>query len=761
MIRKKDALEYHAKGRVGKIEVIPTKPLLTQRDLSLAYSPGVAEPCLEIAKDPDLVYEYTARGNLVAVISNGTAVLGLGDIGAAAGKPVMEGKGCLFKKFADIDVFDIELACKDPDELVRTVAALEPTFGGINLEDIKAPECFYIEEQLRKRLSIPVFHDDQHGTAIISGAALLNALQLQQKRIHEVQVVVNGAGASAIACANFYVSLGVPRDHITLVDSIGVIYKGRGDGMNPYKEAFARSTQTRTLAEAMRGADVFLGCSKAGTVTPAMVASMADRPIVFALANPDPEIGYREARAVRADLIMATGRSDYPNQVNNVLGFPFIFRGALDVRAREINEPMKVAASRALAELAKQDVPESVAQAYGAAGFRFGPEYIIPKPFDSRVLWWVAPAVALAAIESGVARRQLDIAEYGETLKRRVGGSHALIRRIVVSAKRSPRRIVFPEGEQPKVLRACRQIVDEEIARPILLGSKKILAARMEELELGDLAERVEIVTPRESPQLERYIDAYWQLRQRRGVTREVARRVMGRRNSFGMMMVKLGDADGLVSGLTMSYPETIRPALQIIGMREHVRRATGMYLMVLKNGDLKFFADATVNIEPDSATLADIAIQVADAVRELDIEPRVAMISFSNFGSADHPEARKVAHAVELVRALRPELEVDGEVQADAALQYEELRERFPFTHLREAANVLIFPNLAAGNVAYKLMATLGGAEAIGPILLGLRAPITALPRNAPVETIVTMTAFTVCNAQGGINGAVVTASG
>jgi malate dehydrogenase (oxaloacetate-decarboxylating)(NADP+) len=752
MIRKQDALEYHSSGRRGKIEVVPTKPLLTQRDLSLAYSPGVAEPCLEIAQDPERVFDYTARGNLVAVISNGTAVLGLGDIGPLAGKPVMEGKGCLFKKFADIDVFDIELAAKSPEAVVEAVAALEPTFGGINLEDIKAPECFYIEEELKKRLRIPVFHDDQHGTAIISGAALLNALQLQGKDIGNVRVAVNGAGASAIACCNFYVSLGVPREHITLVDSTGVVYQGRKEGMNPYKEKFAQpaSTKARSLLDAMRGADVFLGCSKAGTVTKEMVAAMADRPIVFALANPDPEISYPDAKSVRTDVIVATGRSDFPNQVNNVLGFPFIFRGALDVRAREINEAMKVAAARALAQLTKEEVPESVAAAYGVRGFSFGPEYIIPKPFDTRVLWWVAPAVAQAAMESGVARQRIDLDEYREQLRRRIGGSPAVLRKIVSRAKESPRRIVFPEGEQPRVLRACRQIVDEGIARPILLGSEREIGDRIRELDLGDLASKVEIVRPRRFEGYPRYVDAYWQLRQRKGASIEFARRVMGRRNPFGMMMVKMGDADGLVSGLTLSFPETIRPALQIIGMRPEVKRAAGMYVMFLKNGDIKVFADATVNIEPDAETLAEIAVQASDAAREFDITPRVAMISFSNFGSAKAPESERVARAVELVRARRPDLEVDGELQADTAVTPEELRAQFPFTRLTDAANVLVFPNLAAGNVAYKLVSALGGATALGPILLGVQAPITVLPRNANVETIVNMTAFTVTKAQG-----------
>ena len=751
MIRKKDALEYHRRGRRGKIEVVPTKPLLTQRDLALAYSPGVAEPCLEIAREPELAYEYTARANLVAVVSNGTAVLGLGDIGPLAGKPVMEGKGCLFKKFADIDVFDIELDAKDPELVISTVAALEPTFGGINLEDIKAPECFYIEETLRKRMKIPVFHDDQHGTAIISGAALLNACELQGKSLADIQVVVNGAGASAIACANFYVDLGVPREHITLVDSQGVIYAGREHGMNPYKARFARPLAARTLAEAMVGADLFLGCSKAGTVTKEMIASMGPRPIVFALANPDPEIGYDEATSVRQDLIMATGRSDYPNQVNNVLGFPFIFRGALDVRAREINEAMKVAAAQALAKLARQEVPDNVSQAYGNASFRFGPEYIIPKPFDNRVLWWVAPAVAAAAMQSGVAGQHLDLEQYRESLQRRMGDTHAVIRRVIQQARQSPRRLVFAEGAEPKVLRACLQIVDEGIARPILLGEPEAIAAQARAIDHQELLQHVEIVDPAKSPHFERYAEALWRLRERKGITLQQARRLMNRRNTYGAMMVQLGDAEGLVSGLTMSYAETIRPALEIVGRAPGVDRVTGMYMLVLKNGAVKFFADATVNLDPDAPTLAEIAIQVADAVKALDLVPRVAMISFSNFGSAPSPETQKVARAVEIVQGRRPDLEVDGEVQADVALTFEHLREIYPFTRLTEEPNVLIFPNLAAGNVAYKLMATLGGATAIGPILLGIGKPIAVLPRNAQVSEIVQMAAYTAWRAQPG----------
>ena len=748
MIRKKDALEYHSKGRRGKIEVTPTKPLLTAHDLALAYTPGVAEPCLEIARNPDLVYEYTARANLVAVVTNGTAVLGLGNIGPEAGKPVMEGKGCLFKKFADIDVFDIELRPQDPDEVIAAVAALEPTFGGINLEDIKAPECFYIESELKRRMQIPVFHDDQHGTAIISGAALLNAAELQNKPLATLKVVVNGAGAAAIASANFYVSLGVALENVILVDSVGVIYKGRSEGMNVYKERFARATSMRSLGDALRGADLLLGCSKAGTVTKEMIASMADRPIVFALANPDPEIGYAEARSVRNDLIMATGRSDFPNQVNNVLGFPFIFRGALDVRAREINEAMKVAAARALADLAKQDVPDAVSEAYGNASFRFGPEYIIPKPFDPRVLWWVAPAVAKAAIDSGVSRIALDLDLYREQLQRRMGGTHAVLRRMTLRAKQSPRRIVFPEGDQPKVMKACQQIVDEGIAHPILLGDPAFIETRARELDLCDLLRHVEIIDPRRTRQAE-YAEEYFQLRRRKGVTQEIAQRVMGRRNPYGLMMVRRGDAEGLVSGLTMSYPETIRPALEIVGRAPGVEHVCGMYLMVLKSGEMKFFADATLNIETDAETLAEIAIQVADEVKRFDVQPRVAMISFSNFGSADHPQSQKVARAVELVNQQRPDIEIDGELQADTAVSFDQLKELYPFSRLTDAANVLVFPDLATGNVAYKLMATLGGATAVGPILLGMNRPVTALPRNASVSTIVQMTAFTVCDAQ------------
>src|SRR4051812_8891230 len=747
MIRKNDALEYHRAGRPGKLEVVPTKPLVTQRDLSLAYSPGVADPCLEIAAQPELVWEYTARGNLVAVVTNGTAVLGLGNIGPLAGKPVMEGKACLFKKFADIDVYDLEIDAKETKAFIDTVAALEPTFGGINLEDLKAPECFEIEAGLRARMSIPVFHDDQHGTAIISGAALLNGAGLAGKKLADLKIVVSGAGASAIACAEFYVSLGVPRGRITLVDSVGVVYAGRAQGMNVYKERFARPDDgARTRADAIRGADMFLGLSKAGLCTPEMLKTMAPKPMIFALANPDPEISYPDAKAARPDAIIATGRSDFPNQVNNVLGFPFVFRGALDVRAKVINEEMKIAAARALAALAHEPVPDSVREAYGVSGFRFGPEYIIPKPFDTRVLWWCAPAVAEAAMNSGAARLRVDLDEYREGLRRRIGGvEQTLMRRIVNRAKSAPQRIVFPEGENIKVLRACQIVIDEGIARPILLGQERKIRQRAAELDL-DL-EGVEIVHPQEAPQLAGYAKEYLDLRCRKGVTAVGAPRLVAQRINFGMMMVRTGDAAGLVAGLTAPYPDTIRPALQVLGIRPDVKRATSMYMMLLKN-DVKFFADATVNIEPDAETLADIAIQVADAVRGFEIVPRIAMISFSNFGSAPHPESLRVAAAVEIVRRRRPDLEIDGEVQADIAVDTETLREMFPFSHLTEAANVLVFPSLAAGNAAYKVLAALGGATAIGPILLGVKHPVAVLPRDANVDTIVNMTAYTVARA-------------
>ncbi len=749
MGRSTDALRYHTKGKAGKIEVVPTKPLVTQRDLSLAYSPGVAEPCLEIEKDPNKSYEYTSRANLVGVISNGTAVLGLGDIGALASKPVMEGKACLFKKFADIDVFDIEVNEKDVDRFVDVVAALEPTFGGINLEDIKAPESFEIEKKLKERMGIPVFHDDQHGTAIISGAALINACDLTGRRIDSCKVVVSGAGASAIACANFFVELGVPRKQIVLVDSKGVLHDGRDD-LNEYKAAFAHvDTEARTLEDAMVGADVFLGLSRGGLVTQDMVRSMGKKPIVFALANPDPEIPYEEAMAARDDVIVATGRSDHPNQVNNVLGFPYIFRGALDVRASTINEEMKVACARALATLARESVDDTVIEAYGGSALTYGPLYLIPKPFDPRVRWWVAPAVAKAAMESGVARLSIDIDEYSEKLKRRHGGvSYAIMKRIVRAARQDPKRIAFPEASNPKVLRAVEVVLEEEIAHPILLGRREEIEQSAAEVGLEGVLERVEILEPRDSDMFDAYADRLYKQRARKGMTAVKARTLMQRSNVFGTMMVSLGDADGMVSGLKLNYRETIRPALQIVGVKEGVRRVTSMYMMVLKDR-VKFFADATVNIQPDAETLVEITAQVVEAVRGFGIRPRVALVSFSNYGSHPHAEPEAMRQALAMIREKMPDLEIDGEMQADFALDKERLDEIFPFNTLTDEANVIIFPNLSAANASYKILKSIGGASAVGPFLLGMAKPITVLQREVSVETIVNMTAYTVVCAQ------------
>ncbi len=748
MIRKEDALAYHSEGRKGKIEVINTKPCLTQRDLSLAYTPGVAEPCREIEKNPDLVYEYTAKGNLVAVVSNGTAVLGLGDIGPLAGKPVMEGKGVLFKRFADIDVFDIEIDSKDPDEIIRTVKLLEPTFGGINLEDIKAPECFYIEEKLMEIMDIPVFHDDQHGTAIISAAALINALYLQGKKIEEVKVVFSGAGAAGIACATLYCELGVKKENLYLVDSKGLVYKGRKEGMNPYKERFANGDSPATLAEVMKGADVFAGVSVAGLVTQEMVKSMADKPIIMAMANPDPEIRYEDAKAVRSDLIMATGRSDYPNQVNNVLGFPFIFRGALDVHARKINMEMKKAAVYALADLARQDVPDSVIRAYGGKPFHFGPEYIIPKPFDPRVLTWEALAVAKAAVESGVARKKItDWDAYRDSLESRLGRTHEVSRILINKAKDIKKRIVLPEGEEIKVLRATQILLDEEIVQPILLGNKENILNLAKEHDL-DIS-RAEIIEYDKCEKIESYVDELYRLRQRKGLTRNACRRLLTTdHNYFGVMMVRMGDADGLVSGVNHYYPEVIRPALQILEVQKDKKFIAGLYAMVLKNETI-FFADTTVNIESTAEILANTAILVADKVKKtFDIEPRIAMLSFSNFGSVRHPYSEKVARATQMVKEMRPDLIIDGEMQVDLAFDTE-LRDRdYSFSDLKGRANVLIFPSLEAGNIAYKLMMRLGGAEAIGPILVGLEKSVHVLQRHCDVDTIVRMCAIAAVDA-------------
>jgi malate dehydrogenase (oxaloacetate-decarboxylating)(NADP+) len=747
MIRKQDALEYHESGRKGKIEISITKPCATQRDLSLAYTPGVADPCREIHGLPDDVYRYTAKGNLVAVVSNGTAVLGLGDIGPLAAKPVMEGKGVLFKRFADIDVFDIELNARNPEEVIRAVKALEPTFGGINLEDIKAPECFEIEQELKRTMKIPVFHDDQHGTAIISGAALINALDLCAKSIEDIRVVVCGAGAAGIACANLYERLGVQLDNIYLVDRKGVVYKGREEGMNPYKEKFAQRTSMRTLADAMDGADVFVGVSAAGLVTKEMVKSMAARPIIFAMANPDPEISYEDAVDVRSDLIMATGRSDYPNQVNNVLGFPFIFRGALDVRAFCINEEMKIAAVHALAQLAREDVPDSVLAAYGEDSIRFGREYIIPKPFDPRVLLWVAPAVARAAMQTDVAQIPIpDFEAYRDALEARLGRSREVMRIFIHKAQRQPKRIVFPEGEEDKILRATQIILDEGIAHPVLLGSRTIIREKIHELGL-DLA-RIEIVNPSKSAMLESYTDSFYELRKRKGLTHYDAERLMKTHNVYGTMMVHRGDADGLVSGITAHFPDTIRPALQIIGPREGVNTIAGVYMMIFKNQTF-FIADPTINIEPTAEELAEIAILASETARAYDISPRVAMLSFSNFGSTRHPLTDKVREAVEILRRKEPELIVDGEMQADVAVMPELLNELYPFNRLQEAANVLVFPDLTSANVAYKLLSRLGGAVAIGPFILGMRKPVYLLQITSDVNDIVNMTAFAVTHAQ------------
>ena len=746
-IRDQDALDYHAGPTPGKLAIVATKPCRTQRDLSLAYSPGVAVPCLAIHRDPSLAYKYTSKGNLVAVVTNGTAVLGLGNIGALAGKPVMEGKGVLFKRFADIDVFDIELATEDPKEVIRACQLLEPTFGGINLEDIKAPECFEIEEELRRTLRIPVFHDDQHGTAIISGAALLNALELAGKRIDRIKVVINGAGASGIASAIHYLRLGVRPENLILCDTKGVIYKGRREGMNRYKEQFARETDARTLAEALRGVDVFCGLSVANCVTPEMLLSMADNPIVFAMANPDPEIAWELAVATRDDVIMATGRSDYPNQVNNVLGFPFIFRGALDVRATAINEEMKLAATYALAALARQDVPDSVRRAYRVDRIEFGRDYIIPKPFDHRVLLWVAPAVAKAAIDSGVAQLPIDIDEYRDQLVRLPQPPLEVIRMMIHKAQREPKRVVFPEGEEAKIIRACQILIDERIAHPILLGRRQGVEAKVSDLRLS--LEGAEIIDPQEFPRLAEYTSRLYELRQRKGVTLTEASELILNRNVFGAMMVRMGDADAFIAGLTQHYPDTLRPALQVIPLREGVRHVCGMYVLVTPQGQVYFLADTTVNIEPTAEDLAEIAIMTAEAARGFEVEPRVAMLSFSNFGSVRHPLAEKVRRATELVRERAPDLMVDGEMQADTAVLPRIIEERYPFSLLKGGANVLIFPNLEAGNIAYKLLQRIGGAEAIGPILMGLAKPVHVLQRGDEVDDIVKMTAVAVVDAQ------------
>jgi malate dehydrogenase (oxaloacetate-decarboxylating)(NADP+) len=747
LVSKQQALDYHNGARPGKIEVIPTKPCRTQRDLSLAYTPGVAEPCLEIQKNPQEAFKYTGRGNLVAVLSNGTAVLGLGDIGALAGKPVMEGKAVLFKRFADVDVFDIEVNTHDPDEIIKLCQLLEPTFGGINLEDIKAPDCFHIEETLRKTMKIPVFHDDQHGTAIISGAALLNALEVVGKDIRKVRVVFNGAGAAGIACAEHYIRLGLKRENIILCDTKGVVYKGRKEGMNAYKERFAQETNLRTLAEALVGADVFAGLSVKGALTAEMVCCMGRDPIVFAMANPDPEITYEDAKACRRDVIIATGRSDYPNQVNNVLGFPFIFRGALDVRATAINEQMELAATHALANLAKEDVPDSVCRAYGVSHLKFGREYLIPKPFDPRVLMWEASAVADAAMRSGVAQQPVNLDTYREQLERRLGKAYEVSRTMIHKAQANPKQVVFPEGDNEKILRACHALVEEKIGKPILLGDAETIQLKARELAVN--LEGMQIIDPITSEHREMYVQELFRLRQRRGVTLQEAATLIDNRNVFGSMMVHMGDADALVSGVTQHFPDTIRPALQIVRMREGLHRVSGCYAIITRRGEVFFLADTSVNIEPSAEDLVEIALCTAHMARRFDLIPRVAMLSFSSFGGVDHPICTKVRKAVELIKFADPTLIVDGEIMADEALSPEIIDQHYPFSALKGGANVLIFPDLASANIACKLAAKIGGGELIGPILMGMSRPVHVLQRTATVEEVVNVAAIAVVDAQ------------
>jgi malate dehydrogenase (oxaloacetate-decarboxylating)(NADP+) len=740
-----EARDYHASGRPGKVAVAITKPCATQHDLALAYTPGVAVPVREIAANPHEAFRYTSRGNLVAVVSNGTAVLGLGDVGPLAGKPVMEGKALLFKRFADVDVFDIEIEARDPDDVVRIVKALEPTFGGINLEDISAPQCFEIEERLAAMMDIPVFHDDQHGTAIISGAALLNALEIAGKDIAEVRMAVSGAGAAAISCCEFFCRLGMRRENIVLVDTKGVVYRSRTDGMNPYKRRFATDRPERTLIEAMNGADVFLGVSVAGTVTKDMVLSMADNPIVFALANPDPEITYPDARAARNDVLMATGRSDYPNQVNNVLGFPFIFRGALDVRARAITEEMMIAAARALATLTKEDVPGSVLRAYGVDKLEFGPEYLIPKPLDPRVPLRVAPAVAAAAIESGVARHPLDLAAYTEELANRLTRGREVMSVVTHKAQTSPKRVVFSEGEERKIILAAARIQREGIGVPILVGRAEVIRAAMQELRV---TVPIEIVDAATSDRIDAYAEALFEKRQRKGITLREARALLAQPNYFGAMMVEAGDADAFVAGLTYHYPDVIRPALQVIGAAPDVARVAGLYVMITVDGRAVVLTDPTVNFDPTVEELADIAVMGAERARSFGLEPRVALLSFSNFGSTAHPRSAKMAAATKLVKSRHPELMVDGELMADVALS-PALRKDYGFSELVGEANVLVFPSLEAANIAYKLLQHLGGALAIGPILVGMNKPVHVLSRGAEVTDIANIAAVAVVDAQ------------
>ncbi|MDP4262592.1 MAG: NADP-dependent malic enzyme [Bacteroidota bacterium] len=748
--RKQQALEYHSKGRPGKIEVVPTKEAKTQRDLSLAYSPGVAEPCLEIAAHPEDVYKYTAKGNLVAVISNGTAVLGLGNIGPEAGKPVMEGKGVLFKIFADIDVFDIEINETDPEKFVQIVKALEPTFGGINLEDIKSPECFYIERRLKDELNIPVMHDDQHGTAIISAAALLNALEIQKKKIEKAKFVVNGAGAAAISCTKLYIALGAKKENFLVFDSKGLIHTERTD-LDEIKKEFAATAKPMTLEQGLKDADVFIGLSKGNVLSQEMVKGMAKNPIVFAMANPDPEISYEDATAARKDIIMATGRSDYPNQVNNVLGFPYIFRGALDVRAKQINEAMKLAAVRALADLAKTPVPDIVNMAYNETNITFGSNYIIPKPVDPRLLSTIAPAVAKAAMDSGVANQPItDWDAYIAELNKRLGLDNQVMRVVGNKARRDPKRIVFAEADNIKILKAAQIVFDDGIGYPMLLGDETRI--RNMAMSNGIDLEGLPIFDPRDESTEEKrnlYAEIFFKKRQRRGFNAYEAKKIMRDRNYFGCMMVECGDADAMISGLTKNYPDTIRPALHTIGTEEGVNKIAGMYLMLTKRGPL-FLADTTVNFNPTANELADITLMVAKEVRHFNIVPRIAMLSYSNFGSSNSPEARLVAEARKIVKEKMPSLIVDGEMQANVAFNKEMLKENYPFSELTDKdVNTLIFPNLAAGNITYNILKELGDADAVGPILLGLKKPVHILQLGSSVRSIVNMALIAVVDAQ------------
>ena len=752
-LRKQDALDYHSMGRPGKIEVIPTKPHSTQRDLSLAYSPGVAEPCLEIEKNPEDVYKYTAKGNLVAVISNGTAVLGLGNIGALASKPVMEGKGLLFKIFADIDVFDIEVDAHDIDTFVNTVKAISPTFGGINLEDIKAPECFEIERRLKEELNIPLMHDDQHGTAIISSAALLNACEVARKKIDKVKIVVNGAGASAISCAKLYIAVGAKKDNITMLDSKGVLTIYRDDITDEHKKFFCTANKNvKTLEEAIKDADVFVGLSKGNIVNEKMIQSMAKTPIVFALANPDPEIPYELAMAARKDIIMATGRSDNPNQVNNVLGFPFIFRGALDVRATQINEAMKLAAVYAIANLAKEPVPESVNLAYNSKNITFGPQYIIPKPIDPRLIYTVAPAVAKAAMESGVAQNAITNWEaYEQELINRLGLDNKLIRDLANKAKQNPKRVVFAEADHYKILKAAQQVADEGIAKPILLGDETKIRKLIEDnnLDLGDIP-IIDTRDPAEEERRNSFGDLFFQKRKRRGFTLFEARKIMRERNHFGAMMVETGAADAMISGLTRKYSDPIKPALQIIGVQEGAARVAGMYIIITKQGPF-FFADCTMNVNPTAQEIVDITVLTANSVKQFGIIPRIALLSYSNFGSAEGDIPHKMREATETLHKNYPGMIVDGEMQANFALNNDLLKEQFPFSDLVDKkVNTLIFPTLAAGNIAYKLIQEMGGAEAIGPVLIGMKKPVHIVQLGSSVREIVNMVTIAVIDAQG-----------